>query len=156
MTLNKLYEFIKPPPRTQTNIVIFFLTKFFSDEILVKNYCFGYIFHGILIFWSQLQPPKGGGLEPGAAWTRLRSYGEVVIAGTLSSILEFDILGNYFIGNISWGSNKISACPQMTTVVSSFLCEIVLCQFFEERQILTNFSYRVWPPVQLHLQTQCH
>ncbi len=28
-------------------------------------------------------------------------------------------------------------------VVSSFLCEIVLCQFLEERQILTHFSYRV-------------
>jgi hypothetical protein len=28
-------------------------------------------------------------------------------------------------------------------VVSTFLCEIFLCQFFEERQILTDFSYRV-------------
>lgn len=28
-------------------------------------------------------------------------------------------------------------------VVSIFLCKIFLCQFFKERQIVTNFSYRV-------------
>jgi len=28
-------------------------------------------------------------------------------------------------------------------VVSSFLCKIFIGQFFEERQVLTHFSYRV-------------
>ena len=39
--------------------------------------------------------------------------------------------------------SKRYATGIIKTVVSSFLCKIFLCQFFEERQILTNFSYRV-------------
>jgi len=46
-------------------------------------------------------------------------------------------------------SNKISRITSYLKywVLSSFLCKFFIFQFFEERQILTHFSYRVCLPV---------
>ena len=38
---------------------------------------------------------------------------------------------------------KRSTNEEISRVLSSFLCKIFIGQFFEERQVLTHFSYRV-------------
>ena len=60
------------------------------------------------------------------------------VAGDLSTSIPNDVLEMERLLN----SASLAVSRADYEVVSSFLCKIFIGQFFEERQVLTHFSYR--------------